>query len=132
MGYIGVVRRDDLVAGVESDGITRQMEQVDEEVSLALATIAPNVMSSWHHHGDHTSCVYVMNGRLHIDWGPSGQESVDLGKGDFYVVSPNTIHREGNTGSDDVQLAAFYLGTGPVVVKKDGAEPPAATVRTTA
>lgn len=132
MGSIKVVRGGELVAAEQTDGITRQMDQVDERVSLALATIGPNVVSGWHHHGDHTSCVYVLNGRLHIDWGPGGREGVDLATGDFYVVAANTIHREGNNGSEDLRLAVFYLGTGPVVVSLDEAEPPAGVVRTIA
>ncbi len=132
MGSIRVVRGGELAAGQQSDGITRQTDQVDEHVSLALATIESNVMSGWHHHGDHTSCVYVLKGRLHIDWGPGGREGVDLAAGDFYVVSANTIHREGNSGSEELQLAAFYLGTGPVVVSVNEAEPPADVVGTIA
>ena len=133
MGSIRVVRGGDLSVGEQGDGIARRMDQVDEHVSLALATIGPSVVSGWHHHGDHTSCVYVLKGSLHIDWGPGGREGVDLTAGDFYVVPPNTIHREGNTGPhDDVQLAAFYLGSGPVLVNLEGAEPTAGVVDTMA
>ena len=132
MGSIRVVRGGDLSVGDQSDGIARQMDQVDEHVSLALATIGPNVMSGWHHHGDHTSCVYVLKGSLHIDWGPNGREGIDLTAGDFYVVAANTIHREGNRGSDDVQLAAFYLGSGPVLVTLKEAEPTADVAETMA
>ncbi len=123
MDSIRVVRGGDLVAAKGTDGITRRSGRVEEEVSLAMASLDAGSMSGWHHHGDHTSYVYVLQGRLHIDWGPGGRECVDLAAGDFYVVPPRLVHREGNTGMDELRLAAFYLGTGPLTIS---AECPAA------
>lgn len=130
MGSIRVVHGGEIAAGQESEGMTRRVTQVDEQVSLAVVSTEPNRTSSWHHHGEHTSYVYVLKGHLHIDWGPGGQESVDLASGDFYVISPNTIHREGNPGPEDQVLVAFYLGSGPVAVNLDEAEPQEGSTRT--
>lgn len=122
MDSIRVVRGGDLVAGKDRDGISRRSGQAEEEVSLAMATLEAGRMSGWHHHGDHTSCVYVLQGRLHIDWGAGGRECVDLAAGDFYVVPPHLVHREGNSGADELRLAAFYLGTGPLSTDAESPE----------
>ncbi len=125
MGSIQVVRGADLAGGKDPDGITRRtgrMGEPDGETSLGVANIEPGTTSGWHHHGDHISYVYVLMGRLHIDWGPGGGEAFDLDGGDFYVVPPRTIHREGNPGADEVVLAVFYQGTGPLSISVEHAE----------
>lgn len=122
MGSIRVVHGADLLGGRDRDGITRRTGHVDDQSTLGLATIEPGSISRWHHHGDHTSYVYVLRGRLHIDWEAGGEDGVDLTGGDFYVVPPKTVHREGNPGADELVLAVVYLGTGPLSVEVEHAE----------
>lgn len=123
MGSVQVVRGGELSAGTATEGVARKAAEVDEHVSLGEIRSAPQTMSGWHHHGEHTTCVYVAQGQLRIEWGPGGRESIDLANGDFYVISPNTIHREGNPGSGDQEIVGFYVGSGPNVVNVDGPEP---------
>jgi quercetin dioxygenase-like cupin family protein len=87
-----------------------------ENVTLGEAHTKPQTFSDWHHHANHTTCVYVLRGVLRIDWESDGRQSVELRAGDFYVIQPNTIHREGNPGTEDMVLIAFYYGQGPTVV----------------
>ena len=123
MDSVRVIRGGAIPAGPTSQGMTRQVTEVDERVSVLEARNAPQTMSSWHHHGEHTIYVYVVRGQMRIDWGPGGRERVDVASGDFYVMSPNTIHREGNPGTEDQWIVAFGLGSGPTVVNVDGPEP---------
>ncbi len=122
MGSVRATRGAEVPAGPATPGMTRKLLEVDRQLSLAQVQCAPQATSAWHHHGEHTACVYVVRGQLRIEWGPGGCESVDLAAGDFYVVSPNTIHREGNPASDEQEIVAFYLGSGPSVVNVDGPE----------
>jgi uncharacterized RmlC-like cupin family protein len=110
-------------AGPATEAMTRTLAAVDETISAVAARSAPQTISGWHHHGSHTTCVYVVRGRTRIEWGPGGRESAEVSAGDFYVISPNTIHREGNPGSEDQVIVGFQLGSGPVVVNVLRPEP---------
>ncbi len=123
VGSVQVIRGAAIPAGPESQGMTRKMADIDERVSVLEARNAPQTVSSWHHHGDHTTCVYITQGQARIEWGPGGRERVDLTSGDFYVMSPYTIHREGNPGAEDQTLVGFVIGSGPKVVNVEGPEP---------
>lgn len=123
VGSVRVIRGAAISAGPASQGMTRKAADIDERVSVLEARNAPQTMSSWHHHGDHTTYVYVTQGQASIEWGPGGRERVDLASGDFYVMSPYTIHREGNPGAEDQTLVAFGIGSGPKVVNVEGPEP---------
>lgn len=123
MGSVQVVRGDEIPVGPVTQGMTRKVAEAGENVTLAEVRSAAQAASGWHHHGEHTTCVYVVRGQLRLEWGSGGRESADLAGGDFYVMPPETIHREANPGSEDHVLAGFYVGSGPVVVNVDGPEP---------
>jgi uncharacterized RmlC-like cupin family protein len=122
MGSVQVVRGRETHAGPPTEGLDRFLAEVDEHVTVGGARSAPQSMSGWHHHGDHTTCVYVVKGQVRIEWGPGGAESAELSGGDFYVVAPNTVHREGNPGSEEDEYLGFWVGTGPIAVNVDGPE----------
>jgi uncharacterized RmlC-like cupin family protein len=121
-GSIRVIRAGDLPAGPPTAGMERKAADVDELVSVAGACIAPGTFSAWHHHGEGTVCAYLVQGDSHVEWGRGGRESADLSAGDFYFISPNTIHREGNPGTQDQVLAAFLLGRGFRAMNVEGPE----------
>lgn len=123
MGTVRAVRGGMLPTGPASHTMIRKMTEVDEDVSVAEVTNEPGTTSSWHHHGSHTTCVYVVKGSALVEWGPEGRDSVELATGDFYVISPNTIHREGNPGPGEQVLVGFFLGRGQQVVNVDEPEP---------
>jgi uncharacterized RmlC-like cupin family protein len=103
--------------------MTRKVADFDELVSLGEARNEPETRSAWHHHGGRTAYAYVVQGLARLEWGRGGRERADLTAGDFYVVSPDTTHREGNPGTEDQLLVAFYLGIGAPVVNVEGPEP---------
>jgi uncharacterized RmlC-like cupin family protein len=120
---VHVCRAGDMVAGPPSTGLTRRVADIDDEISLGAARNPTATKSGWHSHGDRTACTYVVQGQTVIEWGPSGRERTELGAGDFYLVRPDTIHREVNPGPGDQQLIAFYLGPGEKIANFDGPEP---------
>lgn len=78
--------------------------------------------SGWHHHGSHHSVIYMLEGRLRMDFGPGGRESVEAEAGDFISVPPGVIHREASPG-DGVVAVVVRAGEGEVVINVDGPEP---------
>jgi uncharacterized RmlC-like cupin family protein len=120
---VRVCRADDMVAGPRSEGMTRTVADIDNSVAVGAARNPPGTKSGWHSHGNRSACTYVVQGQSLIEWGPEGRERTELAAGDFYVIRPNTIHREGNPGSKDQQLIAFYLGEGANIVNLDRPEP---------
>jgi uncharacterized RmlC-like cupin family protein len=77
--------------------------------------------SGWHHHGSHHSVIYMIDGRMRIDFGPEGRDSVEATAGDFISVPPGLIHREATPG-DEVTAVVIRTGDGEVVVNVEGPE----------
>jgi len=123
MGSIRVVRGADLTSGPSSGGLTRKIVDVDERVAVSEGRDEPHTSSGWHHHGDHVTCVYVLQGKVHVEWGPGGRDKADVGPGEFYVIPANTIHREENPGSEEQVFVGFAVGSGPKVINVDAPEP---------
>ena len=123
MGHVEVVRRGAMSIGPESQSVARKSTQVDEFVSVGEVRNGPQTTTGWHHHGERTACVYVVQGQVRIEWGPGGRDSANLASGDFYVISPNTTHRECNPGSDENCWVGFIVGSGAEVVNVEGPEP---------
>lgn len=122
MGTVQVARNSDLTEGEATDKLRRRLGEVDDLATVDEAHTGPDSRSGWHHHGENTAYVYVLQGQLRIEWGPGGGESADLAAGDFYLIPPKTVHREANPGSEEQILIAFFVGSGPVVGNVDGPE----------
>ncbi len=89
-----------------------------------LVRTQPGVTSGWHHHGDHDSSVYVIDGAVRIAFGPGGAQAVDAGPGDFLHIPKRVVHREVNSGSTTSQEVITRSGTGPLTINVDGPAPP--------
>jgi uncharacterized RmlC-like cupin family protein len=89
-----------------------------------LVRTDPGVTSGWHHHGDHDTSVYVVDGTVRIEFGPGGAQAVDAGPGDFLHIPKHVVHREINSGSTPSQEVVTRSGTGPVTTNVDGPAPP--------
>ena len=123
MSQVHVLRQEALPPGPTSQSVTRRVAEVGGLGAVGEVRNGPRTTTGWHTHGDHTACVYVVEGRVLLEWGPEGEQSVELGAGDFYVISPKTIHRESNPGPGENCWAGFLMGAGPEVINVDGPEP---------
>jgi uncharacterized RmlC-like cupin family protein len=85
-----------------------------------LVRTEPGVATGWHHHGDHDTSVYVIEGHVRIEFGPGGGHALEAGPGDFLHIPKHLVHREVNTGSTTSQEVITRSGTGPVTVNVDG------------
>jgi uncharacterized RmlC-like cupin family protein len=92
-----------------------------EGIWAGVVRTAPNRPSGWHHHGDHESYFYVMEGQIRMEYGPGGSKEILAEPGDFVHVPAHTIHREVNPA--EVEGAVILMrvgGAGPAVVNVDG------------
>jgi uncharacterized RmlC-like cupin family protein len=80
----------------------------------------PGVASGWHHHGDHDTSVYIIEGHVRVEFGPDGGQHVEGGPGDFVHIPKHLVHREVNAGSTPSQEVITRSGTGPLTVNVDG------------
>jgi len=83
----------------------------------------PGVASGWHHHGDHDTSVYVIEGTVRIEFGPGGARALDAGPGDFVHIPKYLVHREVNAGPAASQEVITRSGTGPLTINVDGPAP---------
>ncbi len=87
-----------------------------------LVTTEPQMTSGWHHHGDHETSIYVVDGTLRMEFGPDGKEVLEARAGDFLHVPAHAVHREGNPGGAASHLVVTRSGHGPVTVNVDAPE----------
>jgi uncharacterized RmlC-like cupin family protein len=73
----------------------------------------------WHHHGARDSYIYVLRGRVTIEYGPGGREQVTAVAGDFIFNPARMVHREITAPDDPAELFVVRVGTGPQNVNVD-------------
>lgn len=83
-------------------------------------TTAAGAVSGWHHHGDHESTIYVVTGRLHMEYGPAGRDAFEAVAGDIVHVPPYAVHRESNPDAEESFIVVVRSGTGAPTVNVDG------------
>jgi uncharacterized RmlC-like cupin family protein len=126
MSWIRIIRDQDFTPGpaeTSTEKWPRRLIDVDDRITITKARNKAGAISAWHHHGQNTTCVYVLRGTVRIEWGPDGRETADVDAGDFYFIAPNAVHRESNPGSDDQMLIAFITGEHPRFINVDEPEP---------
>ena len=117
---IRVVKNSDLETGPATPGMVRKDAFSTDSVWMGEVRTEPGMISGWHHHGEHTTHGYVVSGEARVEFGPGGSESLEAGSGDFFLVPPHTVHREGNPGSEEQVLAIVRTGAGPSVINVEG------------
>ena len=119
---VRVVRSDELTDGDPTPGMRRQVAFEAASLWAGLVHTDPGAASGWHHHGDHETSLYVVEGTMRLEFGPEGTSSVDAGPGDFLRVPPHTVHRESNPGAGRSTAVIGRAGQGPPTVNVDGPE----------
>jgi uncharacterized RmlC-like cupin family protein len=117
---------DDLAAADPTPGMRRTMAFDAPGLWAGLVHTDPGATSGWHHHGDHETSLYVVRGRMRLEFGPDGRDTVIAGEGEFVHVPAHTVHRELNPDDDRTSLAVIArAGDGPPTVNVDGPDDPA-------
>jgi len=104
----------------QTPGIERQEVFSNPSVWVGTVRTAPGTVSGWHHHGDNDTYIYVIAGKGRLDFGASGQGSVEGGPGDILMVPKGLVHREANPGTDELVVFLVRVGGGPPVFNVDG------------
>jgi uncharacterized RmlC-like cupin family protein len=120
---IRVVPHDTLDPGPSTAGMVRNTAVATETLWVGEVRTTPGARSGWHHHGEHTTYGHVVSGQIRFEFGPNGAESAVARAGDFFVVPPHTVHREGNPNTEEQVLVGIRIGNGPTVVNVDGPDP---------
>jgi uncharacterized RmlC-like cupin family protein len=81
----------------------------------------PGQWSAWHHHGEHDTYFYVLEGHLQIEFeDDGGLRTAECGPGDFVHVPSQGIHRERTASGPPGKAVLVRIGRGPTVVNVDG------------
>ncbi|NUA31300.1 cupin domain-containing protein [Cupriavidus basilensis] len=118
---IGFVKADQLVMGPQTPGQVRMkaLEVGDLWVGQCHVT-ALNEPSQWHHHQEFDSVMFMLSGRIRVDHGENGEQSFEIGKGDYAYFPRRAIHRcQILEGGNDVRYVFVRVGEGETVVNYD-------------
>jgi len=102
--------------------MVREQALRTERVWAGVALNEAMAMSGWHHHGAHESVIYVVTGSVRLECGPGGRTVLEAGPGDFLLIPPGEIHREGNPHVAPAEIVVVRAGEGEIVVNVAGPE----------
>lgn len=97
----------------QTPGMFREEAFASKDVWAGYVRSTPKSPSAWHHHGDHESYIFVLEGKMRFEFGPGGKEAVEAEPGDFVRVPRNTVHRENNPSSTEGRFVVLRFGSGP-------------------
>lgn len=106
---------------IQTAGIQRE-ELISSPSWVGIAHTAPRFVSGWHHHGDFDSYIYVISGKIKLEFAKKGEESCQGTSGDLVHVPKHTIHRESNPSDKEQALFVVRVGKGVPVVNVKGPE----------
>jgi len=112
---------DGLADADPTPGMRRQLAFTAPGLWAGLVHTDVGAASGWHHHGDHETSLYVVRGRLRVEFGAAGAQAVEAGPGEFLHVPAHTVHREINP--DDVVSTAVIAragDAGPPTINVEG------------
>jgi uncharacterized RmlC-like cupin family protein len=115
-----VVRAEELVDADPTPGMHRRQAFAAPGLWAGVVHTEPGATSGWHHHGEHETSLYVVSGRLRLEFGPGGDQVVDAGPGDFVHVPAGAVHRESNPDGEPSTAVIARAGEGPPTINVDG------------
>lgn len=90
---------------------------------VGFLVLPPGATSHWHHHGEWVSYAVVQRGVLRWEFGADGAEAIEIGPGDVGRMPAWVVHRDVSAGEEDLEMALFRAGRGPLTTDVDGPEP---------
>jgi uncharacterized RmlC-like cupin family protein len=120
---IEVVANSELQVGPVTPGMVRSQAFATEGLWVGEVHGEGHAISGWHHHGEHTTCGRVIAGSLRFEFGPGGVQTIEAGPGDYFLVPPHLIHREGNPAAEEQVIVVVRTGSGPTVINVEGPDP---------
>jgi uncharacterized RmlC-like cupin family protein len=117
---VEVITAADLVDADPTPGMHRRRAFQAPGLWAGLVHTEPGATSGWHHHGEHESSLYVVEGTMRMEFGPGGATVVEAGPGDFIRVPAGAVHRESNPGGSRSTAVIARSGSGVPTVNVDG------------
>ncbi len=111
------------MAADPTPGMVREQAVAVDGLWSGLVRTDPHMVSGWHHHGEHETSIYVVDGALRMESGPGGREVLEAEPGDFVHVPKGVVHRESNPGEGAAHVVVTRAGAGPVTVNVEGPDP---------
>lgn len=117
-----LVSHDQLQDGPNTPGQNRRTAFAPDGLWVGECEVtAHDLPSQWHHHADYDSIMYMLAGRIRVDWGATGEKSFELGPGDYAFFRRGVIHRaQILEGRDNCRYVFVRIGQGESVVNVDG------------
>jgi uncharacterized RmlC-like cupin family protein len=106
--------------GPVTPGMDRQQAFATEGTWSKFVRTEPGMVSGWHHHGDYETVIYVLSGRLKMEFGPGGADSIEASPGDFVYVPKHVVHRESNPSDEPSDGIVVRAGFGESIFNVDG------------
>ena len=106
--------------GPPTPGMDRRQLLDTEDCWVGWVRTDAGLAGGWHHHGERDSHIYVLRGRVTIEYGPAGREQVTAVAGDFIFNPARMVHREITAPDDPAEFFVVRVGTGPQNVNVDG------------
>ena len=122
MSRIYVVRKGEADgATAQTSGMVRRAAVTGsrcgaQHLSASVMVSEPRSKSGVHHHGDQETIVYALAGRSALRFGDRGEETVELGPGDFAFIPAGLAHQEMNIGEEPVTWVVTRSGPEPIAV----------------
>jgi uncharacterized RmlC-like cupin family protein len=109
-----------LPPGPATPGMERQ--QVFDHLDRWVGWVRTDagLAGGWHHHGDRDSYIYVLGGRVRIEYGPGGRDEVTAAAEDFIFNPARMVHREITAPDEPAEFFVVRVGIGPQNVNVDG------------
>ena len=118
---IFLVSKNDLKDGPNTPGQMRKTALAPDGLWVGECLItAYDEPSQWHHHENYDSKMYMLSGKIRVDWGPSGEKSFLMGPGDYAFFGRKVIHRAEIIESEgECRYVFVRIGSGESVVNVD-------------
>ena len=88
-GQIFFVSKNDLKDGPNTPGQNRKTALSPDGLWVGECVVtAYDQPSQWHHHKDYDSVMYMLSGRIRVDWGPNGRKEFRTRPGRLRLHGP--------------------------------------------
>ena len=78
----------------QTPGMTRDEAVRTASLWAGSATTAGHTFSGWHHHGEYESVIYVLRGRVRLEYGAGGRDVIEAGPTDTLYVASGEINSQ--------------------------------------
>ena len=117
MGQVTLIRAEQRsrLDTMQTPGMLREQAIAVEGLWAGTIRTDPGMVSGWHHHGDHETSIYVLTGKVRLEFGPGGAQVAEAAPGDFLHIGGHAVHRESNPTNGVAEAVVVRAGRGQVV-----------------